>query len=285
MKRKLCALLALCLALPALAPAAFADMGPKPEVIIRVEEWPAEAEGFYLDLLVRDEARNHALENDGTYDAAMLGALQRLEDDGWHAARTGGTARPLFGDIRGALQPDGSMEFTFGYLPPDEFRVAAVWPDGTVHVGTDIYHRTRFFETVRLDLATMQLTPYYDVSWPDIARQFCQTFFPTLLVEGLLLAAFGFARARRNWWALLWVNLATQTALTLVLFYALPRIGTFFALLYLPVAELPILLAETLLYRRFLTGQSRGRRTAYAVTANLASWGLGLALLCWFPVW
>lgn len=285
MKRRLLALAALCLCALVLAPAAFADMGPKPQVVIRVEDWPAEADGFYLDLLVRDEPRNNLLENDGTYDAAMLGALQQLELDGWHAARAGGTSRPLFGDIRGARQPDGSMEFTFGYLPPDEFRVVAVWPDGTVHVGTELYRRTRFFETLRLDLAAMRLTPYYPLPWPDIARQFCQTFFPTLLIEGLLLAAFGFGRARRNWLTLAWVNLATQAALTAALSYALPRTGTFLALLYLPAAELPILLAEAFLYRRFLTGQSKSRRTAYAVTANLASWACGVLLLWAFPIW
>ncbi len=279
MKKRLCALLALCLAALALAPAAFADMGPKPEIILRVEEWPAEAEGFYLDLLVQEEGRNYALENDGTYEEPMLDALRGLETDGWHAARTGGTSRPLYGDVRGETQADGSRVFTFGYLPPDDFRVVAVWPDGTLHVSSETYHRTRFSETLALDLATMRLKAVYDTPWQAAARQFCQTFFPTLLVEGLLLAAFGFGRARRNWLTLTWVNLATQAALTLALFFAVDRWGAMSALLFiLPAAEVVIVITESLLYRRFLRGGTPARRVAYAVTANAASLAAGWVL-------
>lgn len=279
MKRKRCALLALCLAMSALAPAAFADMGPKPEITIYVEEWPAEAEGFYLDLLVQDEQRHYALENDGTYAGLMLDALRELEADGWHAARTGGTSRPLSGDVRGKIQEDGSRVFSFGYLPPDDFRVVAVWPDGTLHMSAETYHRTRFSETVRLDLSTMRLEAVYGAPWRALARQFCQTFFPTLLAEGLLLAVFGFGRIRRNWLTLTWVNLVTQAALTLALSCTVTFFGTASALLFaLPAAEAVIVVTESLLYRRFLRGGTAKRRVVYAVAANAASLAAGLAL-------
>ena len=56
-------------------------------------------------------------------------------------------------------------------------------------------------------------------------------------------------------------------------------------LLLIPVLELVILIAETVVYRRFLTGRSKARCTLYGVTANLASWLLGVWLMFEFPIW
>lgn len=280
-KRCFCIFLTLVTVLCLCAPA-FADMGPKPRIVLRAENEPDGL--YYVDLLVEDEGRNHALDPEG-YDETMLAALREYQDGAWHAARTTGTNVPLFGDITGT-ETDHGREFTFSYIPPQRYRVILVTEDGSVRVSEEVYERARFFETMTLDCDTMTLTPYYDIPFAKIAQQLFATLVPTLLIEGLLLVLFGLARNRRNLLCFLWTNLATQLVLTVFLSYTLPRAGLVIAnLLLIPVLELIILIAETVVYRRFLTGRSKARCTLYGVTANLASWLLGVWLMFEFPIW
>ena len=76
------------------------------------------------------------------------------------------------------------------------------------------------------------------------------------------------------------------TLLTVFLSYTLPRAGVVIAnLLMIPAAEIAILIAEAIVYRRFLASGTKMRRTAYAVAANLASWALGVWVMVKFPIW
>lgn len=280
-KKTLCLFLALLTALCLCAPA-YADMGPKPRIVLRAENEPDGL--YYVDLLVEDEGRNHAIDPEG-YDGTMLNALRQYQDGAWHAARAAGTDVPLFGDIAG-VETESGREFTFSYIPPQRYRVILVTQDGSVRVSETVYERTRFFETMTLDCETMTLTPYYDIPFAKIAQQFAATFFPTLVVEGVLLLAFGLARSRRNLACFFAVNLVTQLILTAFLSYTLPRAGLVIAnLLLIPGLELVILIAESLVYRRVLTGQSKTRCTLYGVVANLASWLLGVWIMFEFPIW
>ena len=280
-KRIFCLAFAFLTALCVCAPA-FADMGPKPRIVLRAVNEPAGL--YYVDLLVEDEGRNHALDPEG-YDPAMLEALRSYQDGAWHAARATGTDVPLFGDIAGTETAKG-REFTFSYIPPREFRVILVTQDGEVRVSEEVYERTRFFETLTLDCETMALKPYYDIPFAKIAQQLAATLVPTLVIEGLLLLAFGLAKTRRDALCFLWTNAATQVLLTAFLSYTLPRAGVVIAnLLMIPAAELVILIAETIVYRRFLVTGTKARRTAYAVVANLASWTLGVWVMIEFPIW
>ena len=91
----------------------------------------------------------------------------------------------------------------------------------------------------------------------------------------MILLLFGFS-LKENGKVFFLVNLATQLLLTATLGATLLKQGPLAA--YFPV-EIAILVAEALLYRRFLKGRSPARRTAYGAAANLASWGLGFFLL------
>lgn len=282
MKKRMTCLFLTLVTMVCLCAPAFADMGPKPRIVLRAVNEP---EGlYYVDLLVEDEGRNHALDP-ADYDETMLGALRSYQDGAWHAARTTGTDVPLFGDIKG-VETDKGREFTFSYIPPQRFRVILVTQDGEVRVSEEIRERTRFFETLTLDCETMTLKPYYDIPFAKIAQQFVSTLVPTLFIEGLLLLAFRLARTKRDALCFLWTNVATQIVLTAVLSYMLPRGGVFLSNLFvIPIAEIVILIAETIVYRRFLASGTKARRTAYAVVANLASWFLGVWVMVEFPIW
>ena len=106
---------------------------------------------------------------------------------------------------------------------------------------------------------------------------------PTLLIEGVLLLAFGY-RSRRSLLVFLLVNLVTQGGFALYLAVTVLNHGVsgWSLLFYIPI-ELIIMVVELLAYRRLLTEKSRGRAVGYAVAANVCSAVVGLWLID--PLW
>ena len=124
-------------------------------------------------------------------------------------------------------------------------------------------------------------------SAPSAAVAYLLQFFcmllPTLLIEGVLLLAFGY-RSRRSWLVFLLVNLVTQGGFALYLAATVLSHGASrWSLLFYFPAEVVITVVESLLYRRLLTEKGRGRAVGYAVAANVCSAVVGLWLID--PLW
>ena len=106
------------------------------------------------------------------------------------------------------------------------------------------------------------------------------------MVEGTLLLLFRYSW-KKNWEAFLLVNVLTQGFLAVASVYVTAHNGVsaWYLFFFLLPAELIILLVELYLYAGcgLLTGHSKGRAAAYAITANLASAVLGYYLAV--PVW
>ena len=115
------------------------------------------------------------------------------------------------------------------------------------------------------------------------ALQFLCTLLPTLLIEGLLLFAFGY-RSKRSWLVFLLVNLVTQGGFAVYLAVTVLNHGVsgWSLIFYIPI-EVIITLVELLLYRRLLTEKNKARAAVYAIAANLCSAVLGLWLID--PLW
>lgn len=265
-----CALL-LCLAL--LPATASADSGPKPVLTITVKNTP---EGvYYLDLITQDSVvgglSNLDWNRGGPYDEALLAGLHAWEDEGWYPAFAGGTKAPLFGDlVPGA---DGAHSFTYFGLPTT-FRIAVSSASGA-QAAEEPFTRTAFYTNLTYDYAANEIvesTP----SWAPALLQFLFTLVPTLVVEGLLLLAFGF-RWKENWLVFLLANLATQFGLHAALGGAFVTISSHFLfyLLVLAVPELITFAVEAAVYAKLLKGRTPRRRVLYALTANAASLLLG----------
>ena len=107
-----------------------------------------------------------------------------------------------------------------------------------------------------------------------------------LRIEGALLLLFRYSW-KKNWEAFLLVNVLTQgfLAVASVSVTAHSGVSAWYFFFFLLPAELIILLVELYLYAGcgLLTGHSKGRAAAYAITANLASAVLGYYLA--EPVW
>ena len=283
MKRSIRTLLFLSLAISLLTVTAFADMGPKDQLVIRLENAPAAP--YYLDLLAEGSAENlHVYltdEEKAQLDPALLDALIAAVPDGWHACVAQGvTGAPIFGDLT-ANGDDNTHSFGYFGLPRT-YRILIACADGETWISAPIT-RTVLQSSVTLDWVTKEIT--IPPTWVGYLLQFLATFVPTILMEGLLLILFRLAN-RRNWRVFLLVNLITQGALAVYCSITFLQDGfqPMFLILFIP-AELAIMIIESVLYRRLLKidGSPAPRVTWYAVIANLTS-----AVVGWFlaePVW
>lgn len=273
MKRLLRAVPCLLLCLILLAGTASADTGPKPAVTITVINAP---EGvYYLDLLQQDEDGSPNIDRED-YDPALLEGLERWEDEGWYPALVHGTDPPMFGDL--VPGEDGTHHFTYFGLP-ETFRIAVSSASGA-QATAEPFTRTVFYTHLTYDWESNTITAATSPAG-FYALQFLSTLVPTLVVEGILLWLFGF-RAKRDWLVFLLVNLATQAGLHLWIGANLVSVGSHpLYYLVLVVAEVPILLVELMAYLFLLKEHGKGRRAAYAVCANLASYAAGYLPLHW----
>ena len=295
MKRKslrtlVCALLASL----ALTTFAFADFGPKPQLIVRVKNAPQEP--YYLDLLAKgdwdaeDGNRIDGIDwnydgKEDTLDPDLLALLRDNVPAGWHACvAQGTTGAPMWGELYAeGTDASGNALHWFGYVGvPSTYRIILVTESGKVWV-SDILNRRVLQSSVTVNWSddTSAVTVSVPSTIPGYLLQLVATLVPTLLIEGIILLLFQYSW-KQNWKAFLLVNLITQGLLAIASsVYAIQSGPNMFSYLifFLP-AELFILIAEAYLYagRGMLKGHSKKRAAAYAVTANLISAILGYYL-------
>ena len=278
----------------ALTTFAFADNGPKPQLIVRVKNAPQEP--YYLDLLAKgdwdaeDGNRIDGIDwnyddKEDTLDPDLLALLRDNVPAGWHACvAQGTTGAPIYGELYSEnTDASGNALHWFGYVGvPSTYRIILVTESGKVWV-SDILNRRVLQSSVTVNWSddTSAVTVSVPSTIPGYLLQLVATLVPTLLIEGIILLLFQYSW-KQNWKAFLLVNLITQGLLAIASsVYAIQSGPNMFSYLifFLP-AELFILIAEAYLYagRGMLKGHSKKRAAAYAVTANLISAILGYYL-------
>ena len=281
MKRSLRPLLFLLLAVTLLTTTAFADMGPKSQLVVRIQNGPHEP--YYLDILAENtkpanQLHNYEQEALAQLDSALLEALISAIPDGWHGCLSQGVeGAPIFGQL--TAREDGTHHFSYHGVPWT-YRILMVTESGEVFL-SDVQERTVLQSSATVDWAGKTLTA--PPTWVGYVLQFLATFLPTLLVEGLFLLVLGLWN-RKNFKVFLLVNLITQGLLAL--FFSISAIQNgvnFLYLLLLIPAEIVILVLELAAYRRWLTGCTKGKASLYAALANVCSAVLGYLLM--EPVW
>ena len=291
MKKSLrfCVLLALATTL--LTVSAFADTGPKPQLTVKVTNPPEEL--YYLDLLAEGDWEHagdadysgldwsYSEEEIAALDSGLLDALRAAVPDGWHACTAQGTnGAPMWGDLIGS-DAGGVRLHSFRYHGvPDTYRIILVTKSGESWV-SGVLHRATLQSSATVDWAArIANAPSPAMAY---ALQFLCTLLPTLLIEGLLLFAFGY-RSKRSWLVFLLVNLVTQGGFAVYLAVTVLNHGVsgWSLIFYIPI-EVIITLVELLLYRRLLTEKNKARAAVYAIAANLCSAVFGLWLID--PLW
>ena len=262
---------------------AYADMGPKAALTVTVRNPPAEP--YYLDLLMKSDGSGSLNDNlhgkRDLLDQTMLQQLYSGTDAGWWPALAGGTKAPLFGSLTGTAKGD-TMVHTFSYYGvPDTYRIIIVTQSGKVTV-SDTRVRENLQSSITFDYSSGSVTE--PPLWHALLLQFVSTLIPTLVIEGLLLLAFGF-KLRGNLLVFLLSNLVTQIILTLVTGAAQYKYGIMATILVFLLAEFFILIAESVVYALLLKGRSRGRGVGYAVTANIVSCVAGIMIMAVTGLW
>lgn len=284
----------------------FADIGPKPQLTVRVENGPEEL--YYLDILEEGEPwpypdqvpgglkGNYTEEERAALDGDLLADLTAAVPEGWRAC-------VVQGDLTWGKIDSEDGCFSFDYSVPEVCRVLMVTKSGETFL-SEPFERQALQSSATVDwgLKTVTTPPL----WRGYVTQFLATFLPTLAIEGILFLLFRLW-SKRNALVFLGVNLVTQGGLTLWSSLRTVRHGTFWTDMirsdlqsivrffdpggllrdffdyWLLPAELVILLAEAALYLWLFRDCSKKRAALYALTANLASFLLGLYLAK--PVW
>ena len=288
MKRSLRSLLFLILSLCALTMTAFADMGPKDQLTIKVVNPPQEP--YVLDLLAEGEPVASStlsleefqaeLEELDLSVSTLYYALISEVPSGWHACLCQHSGPPIWGTLTGKQSGD-TMLHTFGYVGvPDTYRILIVTESGEVWM-SDTYTRTALQSSATVDWETKEVS--IPSVWTGYALQFLATFLPTLLMEGLILFLFRY-RQKRSWVIFGIANLATQGALAVALSVEAVQHGVSWGFLsLLVIAEGIILVVEAVAYVVLWKEHDRERAISCALVSNATS-----ALIGWLisePVW
>ena len=189
MKRKslrtlVCALLASL----ALTTFAFADNGPKPQLIVRVKNAPQEP--YYLDLLAKgdwdaeDGNRIDGIDwnydgKEDTLDPDLLALLRDNVPAGWHACvAQGTTGAPMWGELYAeGTDASGNALHWFGYVGvPSTYRIILVTESGKVWV-SDILNRRVLQSSVTVNWSddTSAVTVSVPSTIPGYLLQFVAT--------------------------------------------------------------------------------------------------------------
>lgn len=291
MKKKISVWLSAILLLLTLLPVtAYADIGPKPSVQIRLEGLGGGV--CYGTLLAKEASTGPAYVWDG--DASHQNPMELPEDvwqafvnyqdpDGYHF-------------LQWAWRCDETKELHWNYYPPQSFKLLLYFPAQDAFVAGDICERYAFdsYFTATAGEDGAQITAE-NVSCTVVKKGYdylgelppllCRIVL-TVLLE-LLVAWLFSLRTKKQLLTILWVNAVTQVGLNVALNLVSYRSGPrHLALLYAPL-ELLVFAAEAALYcvllRKAEEKPSVKRLVLYALAANAVSFAAGLLLARWIP--
>ena len=277
-KKRLISLLA-CFALALAVPfAAFADIGPKPEVAVQTTGLSGDC---WVTLLAEETVIGpwHETEK-GTVaavepeEAPVLDAFDAFKDpDGYHFLQ-------WFDRVQDASPA------TWSYMAPKHFKILFWFPESGSYAVTEKLDRYAYSAVYRVDFSgfdpaagevqTVAAQKNYD--YAGEALGLAARFVLTLAVELLIALPFGYLR-RQHLRVLLVTNLATQLALNLALNLTCYFSGSLAMWLLYPLLELAVFAVEAVVFRlAFKPEAGKGHPVLYAFAANAASYAFGLWL-------
>ena len=268
----------------------YADMGPKPSVV--VEFTGAGDREYYVTLVAKEQDLG------GPYHPITEADESEIDDISiWNRFVNYGDPEDLrFAGRLEKLSGDGTYQWS--YLPPDHFRILVYFPDtGSFAASSELLDQYAFdsYYQVNLDdllgnwnsaVGTFPVTRKYNI--PLQATAFLLRLAVTVAIESLLAVLFGF-HAKRQLLLIVAVNCVSQLVLNLLLLDQ--SVGLFFLyVLRYALLEVGVILLEGLVYCLALPGLSSPEQNrklhpiAYAVIGNIASFTLGYLLSNCFPM-
>lgn len=175
------------------------------------------------------------------------------------------------------------------YYPPEVFKIAVYLPmEDVLIVSEEIYETYAFHSDFRVWIPDLGYTDgqvvamdlQKDFDWMEETWEFFLRVLITLAVE-FAVAWLLCYREKRHIRTILAVNLVTQVLLNVLLTLWYFFDGPLNALIRLALAEIVVLVLESVIYVRRLPGEGekKGKAVLYAVAANLASVYIGWHLI------
>lgn len=263
---------------------AFADVGPKPSLEIIVKGM--DNNNYWLDLLVTDESEYSWLEISHGERERVKKLAEYMDEEGFHPALLEGTSVPLIGELKGEKNSDNTYSHNFSYAgTPETFKIAILTEDDTLII-SDLIHRKHFNSIVEFDLRdealqedillsagqAKEISPILKMSFGFISR-----LLLTLAIEIGIALLFGFT-IKHSGKLLLKTNIFTQVVLNIAILWMNLSYGLLLALLVFILMEIFIIIFETIVYAKYLTEKSKGRRIAYGMLANIVSLMVGFGI-------
>ncbi|MBR2047080.1 MAG: hypothetical protein IKC09_06660 [Oscillospiraceae bacterium] len=270
MKKRICSwLLCLVLILPLVTVPAYADCAPKPSIHVKTES--EETVKVAILSMYKESGPNEVF-------------LPGEEPPGWWHYEEDTWNEFLDAVDRAEAYFCGHMgqdSVSWKYMCPNRFRIAIYCPEyETVLVSQEIFETYAFRSDFALDLSGLDLTESGVISMPmrkqveygKLIGGFLLRAALTLVIELAVAFLFGY-REKKYIRFIFFVNLVTQVGLNALLSLWYFADGPLDALLRLILAEIMVLITESILYARRLKGERKDatRAVFYALAANLAS--------------
>ena len=260
---------------------ASADVGPKESVSLKFAG--IESEKYYVTLLSDTESTGpYSADKPGSFsDPADIKADQKFEDY---------KDKDNFYFLHYLKNCSSNNEFSWGYHPPEKFKIFIYFPDTNRFLCSDqIFSRDAFnsYFTVNISNKT-QMTVTNNYNYFKEVMLFLVRVIVTIAVEVLIALLFGL-RKRKIIQLIVITNVVTQSALNISLGVINYFAGGLIYLVFLVLLEFLVFVAEAVVYsirfKKIVAPERIGGwvAPAYALCANAATFGLGLWVALCFP--
>ena len=262
-----------------------ADMGPKPSVVI--DFIGLEGKTYYATLL-------SSLKSTGPYSA-----LNESNPAGAHY-QEGDEHYEIFLKFLDYHDADGycflqffqdctqTHQFSWTYYPPEVFKILLYFPETDSFIVSDTSYACYAFDsyfTAEVSGASLSAETSYNYVGETLSLLLRIVF--TIAVELGIALLIGF-RERKQIRFIALVNILTQIALNLALNIINYRSGELAFVVFYVLLEVAVMISEAILYHWYLKKNSLRevpgwKPGVYALTANAASFAVGIGLAYWIP--
>lgn len=286
MKRKLSQLIIVFLCMVMLFPIGVSgDTGPKPSVRIKFENMGDEL--CYGTLLAKEESTGPARVWNGSEEDINLNFVDR---DIWEAFVNYEDSDGFY-FLQWAWLVSDTKELSWGYYPPNEFKVLLYYPETNTFMVSGVCKRYAFdtYYTVDMDgieigsikydenlSSNQRLDMHKSYEFKNEVKALVCRILITVVVEALIGLLFKFRNKELLY--ILFINVITQIILN-VLLNIYTGFGYYFVYLSL---ELLVFAIEAIFYC-LMFKKKKGYCVFYALVANIVSFVIGLYLANLFP--
>ena len=183
-----------------------------------------------------------------------------------------------------------SKKLTWGYYPPDTFKILLYYPDTGRFAVSGVCERYAFDSYFTADASgggSYDMTVRKSYLWLPEVISLVVRIIVTIAVEILIALLFGF-KSREELMFIAIVNIVTQVILNVLLNIINFRSGLLAFFIYYVLLEFVVFTIEAVVYSVFLRKRSVKAKPVliyplYALVANAVSFGAGALIACFVP--